>query len=193
MEMTNPTVVLASASATWVGWEIWLIVRDRIKGAGGKASDRGTRCLNFVGIIVGIGGAACTSAVPSTFFPGGRTEATFWAGIAVMAAGLALRMWAVFSLGVSFRTTVETHESQKVMQGGPYALIRHPSYSGILLMCCGYGVAVQNWISLGLAVVPPFAVLLYRIRVEENFLSHLLGSTYTDYMKKTKRLIPFLW
>jgi protein-S-isoprenylcysteine O-methyltransferase Ste14 len=191
--MTNPTIVLVSASAVWVGWEIWLVVRDRKQGKGSTGADRGTRYLNFIAMIAGIGGAACTSAIPTTFFPGGRTETTLWIGIVIMAVGLLLRIWAVLTLGASFRTTVETHAQQKVVDHGPYRLIRHPSYTGLLLTCCGYGIAVQNWISLGLAVILPLIALVYRMHIEERVLSASIGQSYSEYMKRTKRLIPFLW
>jgi len=191
--MTNPTVVLVIASAIWIGWEIWLFVRDRRQGTGGTARDKGTRFLNVAAMLVGVGGAAATSAVQSTFFPGGRSETTFWIGIGIMALGLALRVWAVVTLGTSFRTTVETHADQEVVDRGPYRLVRHPSYSGLVMTCCGYGIAVQNWISLALAVIPPLAALLYRIGVEERILATALGDSYSAYMKRTKKLIPFVW
>jgi protein-S-isoprenylcysteine O-methyltransferase Ste14 len=60
-------------------------------------------------------------------------------------------------------------------------------------MCCGYGIAVQNWVSLGLAVIPPLVALLYRINIEERILTAQMGDSYREYMKRTKRLIPFVW
>jgi protein-S-isoprenylcysteine O-methyltransferase Ste14 len=180
-------------SAVWVGYEVWLVLVDRRQGKGGARVDRGTRYLNFLAILLGIGGAAALSGLSRFFFPGGRTAAVFWIGILVMLAGLGLRIWAVSTLGASFRTTVETHAGQKVIQQGPYKLIRHPSYSGILLMCLGYGLAVQSWLSLAIAVLLPLAALLYRMRVEEAALQESLGPEYVEYQRRTRRLIPWVW
>ena len=64
---------------------------------------------------------------------------------------------------------------------------------GVLLICIGFGLAVQNWLSLAIAVVPSVAALLYRIRVEERELVSSLGSAYVQYQKRTRRLIPWIW
>ena len=191
--MTLFLVVLAFISIAWIGYEVWLVYRDRKHNKGGTQIDRGSRYLNFTSLILGISGAAILSGVPAFFFPGGRTEIIFWVGISVMLAGFALRIWSVTTLGGSFRTTIETHAGQKVVKSGPYKLIRHPSYSGLLLMCCGYGLAVQNWLSLAFAVVPPLLALLYRIHVEEIALRASMGPEYQDYQKHTKKIIPWVW
>ncbi len=60
-------------------------------------------------------------------------------------------------------------------------------------MCCGYGIAVQNWLSLAFAVVLPLIALLYRIHIEESVLVSSLGSDYEKYQSETKKLVPWLW
>ncbi len=69
----------------------------------------------------------------------------FWIGIAVMLAGLVFRWYAIHSLGRFFTRTVATRAGQYVVDSGPYRLIRHPSYTGGLLMFLGTGVAMTNW------------------------------------------------
>ena len=191
--MTPYILVLILIPAIWIAFEVWLVVRDNSRGRGKTAIDKGTRSLNFIAITAGIGGAALLNGIPGFFFPGGRTAPVFLIGIAVLLAGMALRFWAVFTLGAAFRTTVETHTDQKVVRHGPYRLIRHPSYSGWLLICCGYGLALQNWLSLLVAVILPLAALLYRIRVEEAALAESFGPDYIEYQKCTKKLIPWVW
>ena len=110
-----------------------------------------------------------------------------------MVLSLSLRIWAIATLGSSFRTTVETHQDQEVVRRGPYRLVRHPSYTGLLLTCLGYGVAVQNWLSLIFAIGLPLVAILYRIHVEEAELVSSLGSDYERYRKETKTLIPWIW
>jgi protein-S-isoprenylcysteine O-methyltransferase Ste14 len=191
--MTPFPIVLAALTILWIAFEIWLVLRDRAKGKGGAGKDKGTLYYNFIALTAGLTLAGFLARKSIYFFPGGRSYLGLWIGIGIMMIGFALRIWAVVALGASFRTTVETHTNQIVVDSGPYKLVRHPSYSGLILMCLGYGVALQNWLSLALAVVLPVVALLYRIHVEEPALVSSLGEDYVNYQKKTKRLIPRLW
>jgi len=131
--------------------------------------------------------------IPQFVFPGGKTNAVFLVGMGVVLAGMALRYWAIFTLGASFRTTIETEAGQKVVSAGPYRLIRHPSYAGWLLICLGYGIVVQSWLSVLVAVLPALLAFLYRIHHEEQVLVSSIGADYVEYQKHTKRLIPWVW
>jgi protein-S-isoprenylcysteine O-methyltransferase Ste14 len=107
--------------------------------------------------------------------------------------GLSLRIWSVVTLGASFRTTVEVDQDQQVINKGPYRWVRHPSYTGLLIIAAGYGIAGGNWVSLVILLVVPLTTMLYRIRVEEAVMAEVLGSSYLDYQQGTKRLVPGLW
>jgi protein-S-isoprenylcysteine O-methyltransferase Ste14 len=69
-------------------------------------------------------------------------------------------------------------------------VVRHPSYAGVLLAFVGLALTLRNWLSLVIIVVPIFGVFVRRMKVEEEALSRTLGARYTDYMKRTKRLVP---
>jgi protein-S-isoprenylcysteine O-methyltransferase Ste14 len=191
--MTIYIILLVLIPTVWMALEIWLVIRDASHGRGKTSADRGTRSFNFIAILAGIGIAALLNGISRFFFPGGRSITVFIIGIALMLAGMALRFWAVATLGTAFRTTIETHQDQKVVESGPYRLVRHPSYSGSLLICLGYGIALQNWLSLLAAVGLPLIALLYRIKAEEVELSTALGAEYVEYQKRTKKLIPWVW
>jgi len=135
-------LLLILIPAIWIAFEIGLVVRDRSRGMGSNTQDKGTRYFNFISIALGITIAAILNGYSKFFFPGGRTTIVFLIGLVIMLAGMALRFWAFVTLGVSFRTTIETHNDQQVVKRGPYRLVRHPSYSGLLLICCGYGIAL---------------------------------------------------
>jgi len=186
-------VLLDAFCGLWIAFELWLMLRDRAQGKGKTVKDRGTRYYNFIAMIVGLTLAGILSGRSAFFFPWGRSYTVFWIGYAIMALSLAFRVWAIVTLGSSFRTTVETHKNQKVVRQGPYAVLRHPSYTGLLFTCAGFGIAVQNWLSFLLAVALPLVALLYRIRVEEEELVLALGAEYQEYQGKTKKLIPWLW
>jgi len=191
--MSLISILLDALCVLWIAFEIWLVVRDKAQGKGKTAKDRGTRYYNFIAITVGLALAGILSSKSAFFFPWGRSYTVFWIGYVIMTLSLAFRAWAVVTLGTSFRTTVETHENQKIVRKGPYSLLRHPSYTGLLLTCVGFGVAVQNWLSFLLAVALPLAALRYRIHVEEKELIFALGWDYQNYQRETKRLIPWVW
>jgi protein-S-isoprenylcysteine O-methyltransferase Ste14 len=114
-------------------------------------------------------------------------------GVGLMALGLATRVWAVAALGRSFRTTVEVEPGQRVVSTGPYRWVRHPAYTGLLLIVAGYGLALGNWLSFAACLVLPLPAILRRIRIEEAELNRVLGDTYRSYQATTARLLPWLW
>jgi protein-S-isoprenylcysteine O-methyltransferase Ste14 len=113
--------------------------------------------------------------------------------VMVMWLGLALRVWAIAALGRAFRTTVEVDPGQAVVTTGPYRWIRHPSYSGLLLIVAGLGLALGSWLSLVACCVVPLPAIVRRIHVEEAELERVLGDAYRGYERTTARLVPRLW
>jgi protein-S-isoprenylcysteine O-methyltransferase Ste14 len=114
-------------------------------------------------------------------------------GLAVLLAGLVLRGWSIKTLGDYFTFTVMVSSDQPVIKTGPYRVLRHPGYAGILLACAGVGLASANWVAVGGAVLVPLAFLLCRIRIEERALLKTLGDPYRCYAASHKRLVPLVW
>jgi protein-S-isoprenylcysteine O-methyltransferase Ste14 len=109
-----------------------------------------------------------------------------------MYLGVLVRQYAIAILGRFFSLSVQISEDHKVVDKGPYRLVRHPSYTGIIITFIGLGLAVQSLGAL-LVLVLFFGISFgYRMRVEERALLSGLGQDYASYMKRTKRLIPFL-
>jgi protein-S-isoprenylcysteine O-methyltransferase Ste14 len=96
-------------------------------------------------------------------------------------------------LGRSFRVTVEVDTGQQVVDRGPYRRVRHPSYTGILILLAGLSLVYGNWPALVILLVLPAGVLIHRIFVEEAVLTEVIGRAYMDYATRTKRLVPGLW
>jgi protein-S-isoprenylcysteine O-methyltransferase Ste14 len=115
------------------------------------------------------------------------------AGIVVFLLGASLRWWAIFTLGRYFTADVAVRSTQSLVQSGPYRLLRHPSYTAILIMLLGVGMVLANWASIATLLTTGLIGLLYRVGVEERALVEALGRPYVDYMRHTKRLIPFLF
>jgi protein-S-isoprenylcysteine O-methyltransferase Ste14 len=181
------------ADFTLAGWallEAGLRVRERREGRGGRARDRATRVL----IALSIGAAIGLALLARSVAPGMRIPTAGRAlGVLVMWLGLAIRVWAIAALGRAFRTTVEVDPGQAVVTTGPYAWVRHPSYSGLLLIVAGFGLALGNWLSLVACCVVPVPAIVRRIHVEEAELERVLGDPYRRYERTTARLVPRLW
>jgi protein-S-isoprenylcysteine O-methyltransferase Ste14 len=114
-------------------------------------------------------------------------------GMVVFAVGEALRVWSKVALGRYFTYTVQTSSDQPVITTGPYRVLRHPSYTGILLIAIGAGAVFGNWLGLGVLTLMTLVGLVYRIYVEEKALLEELGDRYRIYAEHHKRLIPFVW
>ena len=116
----------------------------------------------------------------------------FYLGILLMFLGILVRQWAIAVLGRFFSLTVRVADDHRVVEKGPYRLVRHPSYTGVLITFIGLALAVQSWGAL-LVLLGVFSLSFgYRMRVEERALLSGLGDDYANYMKRTKRLIPYL-
>jgi protein-S-isoprenylcysteine O-methyltransferase len=113
-----------------------------------------------------------------------------WFGAGLFAAGTALRWWAIVHLGRFFSVDVAIAHNHEVVETGPYHVVRHPSYAGLLLQCAGLGVVLGTALSLLVIMVPTFLVLCHRIRVEERVLRANFGEGYAAYTRRTKRLLP---
>jgi protein-S-isoprenylcysteine O-methyltransferase Ste14 len=119
--------------------------------------------------------------------------ALFFVGIALMLAGLAFRFYAMSLLGRFFTYQVAVHPGQTVIEAGPYHYIRHPSYTGALITLIGLGLALGNWAGLFTLLACMGAAYAYRISVEEAALLAALGDPYAQYVRRTRRLVPFLF
>ena len=118
-----------------------------------------------------------------------------WAvvGAGVWAAGAALRWWAICHLDRFFTVDVAVATDHRVVDDGPYRLVRHPSYTGLLLESAGLGLAMGQVLGIVLLVVPVLLVLLHRIRIEEQALRSALGESYVTYCQRTRRLVPWIY
>jgi protein-S-isoprenylcysteine O-methyltransferase Ste14 len=186
-------IVLIVTLLIWRILETVLDIRTaRRLRAGAERQDRSSRlavlCAVILGLLLGI---LVAYLVPATTITTGRTI-IFWLGILFMYGGIALRLYAVTTLGAYFTTTVATAHEQQVVSKGPYRYIRHPSYTGFLLILVGFGLCYANWLSPLVMVGVALIGFTYRIHVEERLLQEQLGQPYRTYMGRTNRLIPYV-
>jgi protein-S-isoprenylcysteine O-methyltransferase Ste14 len=118
---------------------------------------------------------------------------SFPLGVGILLLSIVFRVWAIRTLGRFFTATVQIVEGHQVVQTGPYALVRHPSYTGAYLSYLGTGIMLEAWIGLLFAVIAMGIAYYQRITAEEETLRSHFGEAYIAYSEKTKRLIPFLF
>jgi protein-S-isoprenylcysteine O-methyltransferase len=168
-------------------------VSPRERTAGDSSADRGTKRI----LMAGMFGGFALGWLAAAWLTGLALLGSGWIwvalGFVVFWFGVGLRLRAIAVLGRFFRRDVVIQEGHRVVRDGPYRLLRHPAYTGNLLIVLGYGLTLSNWASLAVVVVLPLLGLMPRIRVEEAALEESLGDGYRDYESETRRLIPGVW
>jgi protein-S-isoprenylcysteine O-methyltransferase Ste14 len=160
---------------------------------GPAAEDRGTIWIVVASSRLGLGAAIVIGALVPALRAGANTWWTLGIGVAVTIVGVALRAWAIVTLGRWFRRKVTIEPGQRLVRAGPYRVLRHPSYAGLLLAFFGLGLAFGSWVGAAIAFLLLWAGLMPRIRVEEGALARTFGAEYDDYARATARLVPGLW
>jgi protein-S-isoprenylcysteine O-methyltransferase Ste14 len=113
-------------------------------------------------------------------------------GLGLTLVGLAFAVWARFSIGRNWSGLIELKKEHQLIRSGPYAIVRHPIYSGFMLATLGTAIAFGEWSALlafGLIVV----AWGYKATLEERALTEKFGTEYEDYRRRVKRLVPFVW
>jgi protein-S-isoprenylcysteine O-methyltransferase Ste14 len=167
-------------------FEVGIGLRNR-----GHSRRKKVRDATFYSVTVpsmaGMYGAIVESLVRSHSFP----ALWFGAGCTVLAGGIILRITALLQLGSSFSTKVERSEGQKLHTTGIYGLIRHPLYCATLLQVLGTGFMLHSLVAF---ILLPFCLIgiMIRIRKEERFMAAEFPE-YRDYIKKSCRLVPWVY
>lgn len=195
--MTPPPFAWPYAPVFWAVY-LWAFLPELgiLRRAGERARAAESKDLSVRVMAIGMS-AALVLAFPLAFlgrwsFPPERHSQVFIAGVLLIVAGSLIRRWCWRTLGEYFTGDVQARAGQPVIRTGPYDLVRHPSYTGGMLMYLGIGLALCNWLSLAVLALTGIATYTYRVRVEERIMVETIGEPYRTYMQERKRFIPYV-
>ncbi len=179
---------------TWIAF----IVYWRVKAVGNKTNQRREpdasgilRALTFVMVII----LLSIPRIPLPWlyrqiWPSGLRS--FWIGAAITIAGLFFAVWARHHLASNWSSAVTIKQDHELITSGPYALVRHPIYTGILTGFLGTAVALSQVRGL-IGFILIFIVLWTKLRKEEEWMRSEFGDTYAAYAHQTAALVPYLF
>ena len=127
---------------------------------------------------------ALSSAMAVGFWP-------FWLGAAITIAGFLFAVWAREHLGRNWSRSVTIKQGHELITTGPYAMVRHPIYTGILTGFLGMAIAISQ-VRGFIVFVLIFLVFWIKLRMEEQWLRSQFGETYATYAHQTAALVPYL-
>jgi protein-S-isoprenylcysteine O-methyltransferase Ste14 len=115
----------------------------------------------------------------------------FWLGAAITVAGLLSAVWARVHLGRNWSRSVTIKQGHELITTGPYGVVRHPIYTGILTGFLGMAIAISQVRGFIVVILVFFAFWL-KLSMEEKWMRSQFGETYTTYARQTAALVPYL-
>ena len=172
--------------------EFAMVARSSRAAAEDNSKDSGSLRLILFGMWFGLLVSFPIAFVTALRFPRSVNVGAFYLGTGLLLGRSLLRRHCWRILGEFFTGDVRARADQPVIDRGAYRWVRHPSYTGGILMFAGIGLALGNWASLAILVLVSVGVYAYRITVEERALIQTLGEPYVTYMRTRKRFVPFI-
>ena len=184
---------LVPLAVLWLAWLAYWVVAARHVKATSRREGFATFLLNRAFVVVGalllVVGPQPLHWLNERFVP--LTMAAYWLGLFVVAAGLAFAVSARIYLGRNWSATVTIKQDHELVRTGPYAVVRHPIYTGILLALLGTAIVIGEW--RGLVALASITIgFLFKIRTEERFMGEIFGERYARYRAEVPALIPFI-
>ena len=155
------------------------------------ATSRILRALTFLIAIV----LLSTTGIPLRWLylqPWPQGLWPFWLGASVMVAGLLFAIWAREHLRRNWSRSVTIKQGHELITTGPYGVVRHPIYTGILAGFLGTAIALSQVRGL-VAFVLIFVILCVKLRMEEQWMRSQFGETYATYAHQTAALVPYVF
>jgi protein-S-isoprenylcysteine O-methyltransferase Ste14 len=181
--------------AAWLAWlVIWIVLSLRVKAVVRRES-RASRAAHLLPLL--LAGALLLWRAPwqgswlmAPLWP--RLPWMLWAGAGLVLAGLGFAVAARLVLAGNWSGTVTLKQDHELIRRGPYRLVRHPIYTGLLTAMLGNAIAIDEVRGL-VAFAILTASFVRKLRTEEAFMARAFGKAYADYSKDVARLIPGVW
>jgi protein-S-isoprenylcysteine O-methyltransferase Ste14 len=189
--MNAKLIIIIGFSILYGFFEIFMSMRQKRLRSIVKHGDKGSIWLLIISISIGYWLSFIIAATRI-----GRIyhwNVFFVFGAILVIIGLLIRVTSIMTLKKQFTYTVTKIENHDLIERGLYKNIRHPGYLGQLIIFTGISTSLSNWLSIVLMMVPVLLGYVYRISVEERFMTEQMGQAYIDYQKRTKRLIPMIY
>jgi len=177
-------------------WSIWfiseLLLNIFLRSANNKNDqDKGSMRIIWITIAIAID----LGIIVSIFFkfPISKLIIISYIGLFLIISGMIFRFIAVWSLGKFFTVNLTVKENHRIIKNGIYKIIRHPSYLGSLVSFIGFGISLNNFVSFIIIILPITIAFIHRIEIEEKLLLKQFEIDYSEYVKKTYRLIPKIY
>jgi protein-S-isoprenylcysteine O-methyltransferase Ste14 len=180
--VTAITLLWLLWAVSWAAAAFWA---DRVEKRAGFEAEAPYRAVVIVGAILFFIPAHVD--VGRLWIPD-RIEA--WICVALLAAGLAFCWWARLHLGRLWLGTVTAKAAHHVVDTGPYGLVRHPIYTGLLLAILATMAAKGSVRGIAGAILLTIGIVM-KAKLEERFLRGELGTAYDDYARRVPMLVPF--
>ncbi|HWA01581.1 MAG TPA: isoprenylcysteine carboxylmethyltransferase family protein [Caulobacterales bacterium] len=186
-ELLHPQVLLILVWALWViSWFAAAAWSSRVAARPGLGKEAPNRILTVLGAIL-IGGRVHVPGLPPLWPP---SDAGAWAALAAVLAGVAFTWWARVTLGALWSGSVTRKHDHRIIDTGPYGVVRHPIYTGILLGVWATALFLGRIEALFGALLMTAGFWL-KARLEESFLVSGLGeAAYADYKRRVPMLLP---
>ncbi|WP_214731634.1 isoprenylcysteine carboxylmethyltransferase family protein [Exiguobacterium sp. s195] len=175
-----------------VGSFFWLVETWQFRNRK-EASDGAVERKSFYFVATTMIGVFGLSLVSSFVFESQPPTVQRIIGLTFYIAGVSLRYWGILHLRHQFTRHVVVRPEDELVSSGPYRYLRHPLYTGLLLIAFGFSLYFIHW---GIALIGAgltSLALLYRIRIEEGMLIRHFGQSYQSWSKTRKRLFPFIY
>ncbi len=184
---------IAPFAVLWLGWLAYWLVAARDVKTTRRREGATTFLLNRVFVVIGalllVIYRQPLHWLNERFIPPGL--AAYFLGLVMVAAGLGFAVWARVYLGRNWSATVTVKQDHELVRSGPYGLVRHPIYTGLLLALLGTAVGIGEW--RGLVALAFFTIgFLVKIKAEERLMSETFGEQYARYRAEVPALIPFI-
>ena len=201
--MITYETVIVSSWVVFIG--VWIVlsfgVKRDIKGGGFSSWWSQNYLLRLIVLALGVFAATRILAGTAHFSSGDAVifsntlftppVALGWVAAVLSAAGVGFAIWARIYLGRNWSSAPAVKENHELVTTGPYAYVRHPIYTGLILTALGTTLTGTIF-GIGVLIVAA-GVFFRRIDKEERIMLELFPDTYPTYQARTKTLIPWIW